>query len=109
MSSHYQDLAYVGDDDSQFFRLLYGKTLNTLNPRYLLPADEDERRVSNNTPSSYFYFIGGLHTLQRCEYHHRLVQFLFGGKNYIGPVKEALQFGQHRRSMSCRPSGLDTR
>lgn len=25
------------------------------------------------------------------------MQFVFSGKNYIGPVKEATQFGQHRR------------
>jgi hypothetical protein len=41
------DLLYVGEDDAQFFRRLHSRTLNALNPNYLLPADDDERRVSH--------------------------------------------------------------
>lgn len=29
-------------------------------------------------------------TLQRLQYHHRMVQFIFEGKNYVGPVREIL-------------------
>jgi hypothetical protein len=29
-----------------------------------------------------------------------MLQFVFSGRNYVGPVKEALQFGQQRRSKS---------
>ncbi|KAF9564595.1 S-adenosyl-L-methionine-dependent methyltransferase [Agrocybe pediades] len=67
----------VGDDDRAFFRIFHGRTLNTLNQTYLLPADHDE--------------------VQRSDIHHRLLQFVFSGKNYVGPVREALQFGQQRR------------
>jgi hypothetical protein len=37
--------AYVGDDDSGFFRTVHGRRLNALNTAYLLPADEDEVKV----------------------------------------------------------------
>ncbi|KAF4614484.1 hypothetical protein D9613_003101 [Agrocybe pediades] len=67
----------VGDDDRAFFRIFHSRTLNTLNQTYLLPADHDE--------------------VQRSDIHHRLLQFVFSGKNYVGPVREALQFGQQRR------------
>ncbi|KAF9535292.1 S-adenosyl-L-methionine-dependent methyltransferase [Crepidotus variabilis] len=67
----------VGDNPNEYFRFLHSRTLNTLNTNYLLPVDHDE--------------------VKRSEYHHRLVQFLFSGRNWVGPVKEALQFGQHRR------------
>ncbi|KIM49057.1 hypothetical protein M413DRAFT_406168 [Hebeloma cylindrosporum] len=60
-----------------FFRTVHSRTLNTLNKSYLLPVDHDE--------------------VQRSNIHHRLVQFVFAGRNYVGPVKEVLQFGQQRR------------
>ncbi|KAJ3563113.1 hypothetical protein NP233_g9153 [Leucocoprinus birnbaumii] len=77
--------AYVGEDDSDFFRSVYGRKLNVLNTSYLLPADEDE--------------------VKRSELHHRLLQFVFRGHNYIGPVKEALQFGQQRRILDLGTGG----
>ncbi|KAF9483753.1 S-adenosyl-L-methionine-dependent methyltransferase [Pholiota conissans] len=67
----------VGDDHHEFFYTIHSRTLNTLNKSYLLPVDHDE--------------------VKRSDIHHRLVQFVFKGKNYVGPVKEALQFGQQRR------------
>ncbi|PPQ98134.1 hypothetical protein CVT26_003178, partial [Gymnopilus dilepis] len=70
-------LQAVGDDHDQFFRSLHGRTLNNLNLHYLLPADHDE--------------------VQRSDIHHRLLQFVFSGRNYVGPVKQALQFGEQRR------------
>lgn len=39
------DVACVGDDDSAFFRTLHGRKLNSMNNRYMLPADEDELKV----------------------------------------------------------------
>lgn len=64
-------------DRNLYFRSLHSRTLNTLNKSYLLPVDQDE--------------------IKRSDIHHRLLQFVFSSRNYIGPVKEALQFGQHRR------------
>ncbi|KAJ3732232.1 S-adenosyl-L-methionine-dependent methyltransferase [Lentinula guzmanii] len=75
--SQFAEVSFIGEDDSEYFRRLFDRTFNNLNPRYLLPADEDE--------------------VKRSELHHRMMQFVFQGNNYVGPVKEALQFGQHRR------------
>lgn len=71
------DVSYVGDNDSNYFRTVYGRSLNILNPIYSLPVDQDE--------------------IKRFELHHRMLQFVFHGKNYVGPVRRALQFGQRRR------------
>ncbi|RDB21118.1 Secondary metabolism regulator LAE1 [Hypsizygus marmoreus] len=79
------DISYIGDDDSEFFRTVHGRSLNALNSRYMLPVDQDE--------------------VKRSELHHRLLQFVFNGRNYIGPVKEALQFGQRRRVLDLGTGG----
>jgi hypothetical protein len=42
--------AYVGEDDSAYFRFLYGRKLNVLNTTYLLPVDDDEVKVSAPLP-----------------------------------------------------------
>jgi len=39
-------IAYVGEDDSQFFCQLHGRRFNALSSTYMLPADEEEVRVS---------------------------------------------------------------
>ncbi|KAJ8454848.1 hypothetical protein ONZ45_g19147 [Pleurotus djamor] len=65
------------DDSASFFRTLHGRSFNTLNTRYLLPADQDE--------------------LKRYKLHHRMMQFVFSGKNYVGPVAEVLHGGHQRR------------
>jgi hypothetical protein len=39
------DYTVLGDDDTEFFRTVHGRTLNTLNPRYMLPVDVDEIKV----------------------------------------------------------------
>jgi hypothetical protein len=39
------DFSILGDDDTEFFRTVHGRILNTLNPRYMLPADEEEIKV----------------------------------------------------------------
>jgi hypothetical protein len=80
-------------ESSLYFRSLHSRTLNTLNKSYLLPVDQDEIKVNHK----YFTFRLTLTHVQRSDIHHRLLQFVFSGRNYIGPVKEALQFGQHRR------------
>ena len=80
-------------DSNLYFRSLHSRTLNTLNKSYLLPVDQDEIKVNHK----YFTFRLTLTHVQRSDIHHRLLQFVFSGRNYIGPVKEALQFGQHRR------------
>lgn len=36
----------VGDAQDSFFRSVHGRTLNTLNPSYLLPVDADEVKVT---------------------------------------------------------------
>lgn len=91
------EVSLLGDDDSEYFRQVHGRTLNSLNLNYPLPVDMDEVKVS--CVKTRGYRIGRLMVLlQRSELHHRLLQFVFGGRNYIGPVKKALQFGQHRRS-----------
>jgi hypothetical protein len=38
-------LDYVGEDDTQFFRRVHGRRLNTMNERYMLPVDDDEIKV----------------------------------------------------------------
>lgn len=40
------DVSFIGEDDSEYFRRLFDRTFNNLNTRYLLPADEDEVKVS---------------------------------------------------------------
>lgn len=40
------EIIWVGEDDSSFFRIIHGRKLNALNKRYMLPADADEIRVS---------------------------------------------------------------
>ncbi|KAK0228607.1 S-adenosyl-L-methionine-dependent methyltransferase [Armillaria fumosa] len=64
---------------------MHGRSLNTLNTSYLLPSDRDE--------------------VKRSEYHHRMLKFVFGGQNYVGPVKEVLQFGQQRRVLDLGTGG----
>ncbi|TFK42529.1 S-adenosyl-L-methionine-dependent methyltransferase [Crucibulum laeve] len=76
---------FVGEDDSEFFRTAHGRALNTLNTSYLLPVDQDE--------------------VKRSDFHHRMIQFVFEGKNYVGPVKQALQFGQQRRILDLGTGG----
>ena len=83
----------VGDDSNLYFRSLHSRTLNTLNKSYLLPVDQDEVKVLFN----FLVITPLLILVQRSEIHHRLLQFVFSGRTYVGPVKEALQFGQQRR------------
>jgi hypothetical protein len=98
-------ISYVGEDDSQFFKEIHGRKFNALSQRYMLPADEEEVRVSTpmsfRNPSDPTFLL-----IQRSELQHKMIQFLFGGKNYVGPVKERLtpREGQER----CRVLDLGT-
>lgn len=49
--------AYVGDDDSAYFRTLHGRNLNALNSVYLLPVDEDEVKVTTILPLSLAFHL----------------------------------------------------
>lgn len=40
------DVADIGDDDSEYFRQVDNRTLNTLNSIYMLPTDEEEVKVA---------------------------------------------------------------
>ncbi|KAH0827166.1 hypothetical protein J3R83DRAFT_4857 [Lanmaoa asiatica] len=95
-------ITYVGEDDSQFFTEIHGRRFNVISQRYMLPADEEEIRVSPPPlpPSSF------LTPSQRSELQHRMLQFLFGGKNYPGPMRDVLtpKDGQER----CRILDLGT-
>lgn len=97
MSSSTSEVSYVGDDDSDYFRRVYDRSLNAMNPVYMLPADREEIKASAIACSIHLLCNSIAHFIQRSELHHRMMQFVFGGKNYIGPVKEVMQFGQHRR------------
>ncbi|EIW85136.1 S-adenosyl-L-methionine-dependent methyltransferase [Coniophora puteana RWD-64-598 SS2] len=77
-------LSFVGEDDSQFFCQIHGRRFNVLNDRYMLPSDEEEVR--------------------RSELQHRMLQFLFSGKNYVGPVDTLLSTPREDQS---RPRVLD--
>lgn len=98
------EVSYVGEDDSEFFTHIHGRKMNSMNQRYMLPADEDEVRVSlafRRWCLVDLKYISRL--IQRSELHHRMVQFLFGGLNYVGPVSELLTCDRGQR----RPKVLD--
>lgn len=40
------DVQDLGEDDSDYFRLVHGRTLNASNTTYMLPVDEDEIKVN---------------------------------------------------------------
>lgn len=64
-----------------------------MNSRYMLPADADEVRVNFHPILILYDFTSEWFFVQRSELHHRMLQFLFAGKNYVGPVKETLDGG----------------
>ena len=39
------EVSYVGEDDSEYFIEIHGRKINSMNLRYMLPADADEVRV----------------------------------------------------------------
>ncbi|KAG9125573.1 hypothetical protein FRC07_007036 [Ceratobasidium sp. 392] len=66
-----------------FFRQLHDRQMNCMNTTYMLPADDQE--------------------MHRMELEHRMMKFILGGKNYVGPVAEALTKvrGVQRRVLDC--------
>jgi len=79
-------ITFVGEDDSQYFTEIHGRRFNALSRRYMLPADAEE--------------------IQRSEHQHRIIKFLFGGKNYVGPVQDVLTPREGRER--CRILDLGT-
>jgi len=59
------------------FQEQHGRMVNTMQPLYQLPADEEE--------------------LKRQEYYHKMMYMVLGDKNYVGPVREILNAPSHRR------------
>lgn len=49
MSSGEQEVSFVGDDDSAYFRTIFGRRLNVMSTVYLLPADNDEIKASSQS------------------------------------------------------------
>lgn len=43
--------------------------------------------------------------VKRSELHHRMMQFVFNGKNYVGPVSEVLHGGHQRRVLDLGTGG----
>ncbi|CAE6517661.1 unnamed protein product [Rhizoctonia solani] len=66
-----------------FFRQLHDRQLNCMNTTYMLPADDQE--------------------MKRMDIEHRMMKFIMGGKNYVGPVVDALVKtpGVQRRVLDC--------
>ncbi|KAF7977635.1 hypothetical protein HWV62_3044 [Athelia sp. TMB] len=73
-STEEYEFDFVGEDDSRFFTERFGRRMNAMNNRYSLPTDEDE--------------------VKRSEFHHRVLNWVLGGRNYAGPVKELLDNSQ---------------
>ncbi|KDQ11706.1 hypothetical protein BOTBODRAFT_35137 [Botryobasidium botryosum FD-172 SS1] len=68
--------------EDEFFRTVHGRRLNSMNMSYMLPADKSE--------------------IERLELEHRMIKFVLGGKNYIGPVAEVLApRNGERRVLDC--------
>lgn len=49
--------AYVGEDDSGYFRTVHGRKLNALNSVYLLPVDEDAVKVPTKSLRNLLYWL----------------------------------------------------
>ncbi|KLO14705.1 S-adenosyl-L-methionine-dependent methyltransferase [Schizopora paradoxa] len=73
-----QSYTYSVTDDiaETLFKESHGRWLNTMQPLYQLPVDEDENK--------------------RQEYFHKMMYMILGEKNYIGPVQEVLALPSHR-------------
>ncbi|KAJ7078129.1 S-adenosyl-L-methionine-dependent methyltransferase [Mycena belliarum] len=71
------DDCYQAIEAAQVFYNMHGRRFTALNTAYLLPVEEDE--------------------FERSSLIHRLIQFMFNGRVYIGPVKETLQLGPYRK------------
>jgi hypothetical protein len=72
----------------------------------MLPADEEEVRVRLFPYATWHCCVINLFLFQRSELQHKTIQFLFSGKNYVGPIADILRpkEGQER----CRVLDLGT-
>ena len=90
-------------DHDRFFRVVGGRQCNNLNHRYVMPADEDELRVSRMSCSplrplacpddddlSMAKSGSRERFFQRFELFHRMIRFVFGNKIHVGPVEKVL-------------------
>ncbi|KAF8580867.1 S-adenosyl-L-methionine-dependent methyltransferase [Ramaria rubella] len=67
----------------QFFKMAHGRKVSSVAKHYPLPVDEDE--------------------IKRMSTEHRMLRFVYGGKNYVGPVNDVLAptRRRQRRILDC--------
>ncbi|KAJ7046837.1 S-adenosyl-L-methionine-dependent methyltransferase [Mycena alexandri] len=75
MPTQEDDDEYLALDGYEFFYEMQGRKFNTMNPTYMLPADNEE--------------------IQRFTLFHRLVKWVFCGNSFPGLVQETLESGEH--------------
>ncbi|KAF7975583.1 hypothetical protein HWV62_9295 [Athelia sp. TMB] len=80
-----EDLTDIAEDDATFFAKLNNRRMNTLNTRYSLPVDDIEAK--------------------RSKIHHRLINSLLGGRNYVGPVRDILDNPESREAQKILDMG----
>ncbi|KAJ7899150.1 S-adenosyl-L-methionine-dependent methyltransferase [Mycena olivaceomarginata] len=73
------DDCYLSIEGLELFREIHGRRFNTLNPTYLLPADDEEIKVNS--------------------LEVQLIKFIFNGRIYTGPLREVVQFGPYRKAL----------
>lgn len=92
------ELPVLNDSESKrFFREVFGRSVNVLNDRYILPADDDELKVSVLCPLAPRISWPRMRArltitgdLKRFDIFHRMIKFVLGSKNYVGPADEIL-------------------
>jgi len=67
----------------QFFTMAHGRKVSAVSDHYTLPVDEEE--------------------INRMSIEHRMLRFVYGGKNYVGPVNDVLAPSRRRqrRVLDC--------
>ncbi|GJJ12113.1 hypothetical protein Clacol_006354 [Clathrus columnatus] len=67
----------------QFFKMAHGRRVSSTAKQYPLPLDKDE--------------------IKRMDIEHRLLRFVYGGGNYVGPVNDVLAptHCRQRRILDC--------
>lgn len=91
----------------EFFREVHGRQLNTMQPLYQLPADDEEIKVCalfhRARVPVCFCCLNGIPYgdaelfFQRQEYFHKMMYMVMGDKNFVGPVEQVLSFPSRRR------------
>ncbi|KAF8522258.1 S-adenosyl-L-methionine-dependent methyltransferase [Hysterangium stoloniferum] len=93
-SSHQSKTVHEQDNDDendiitperrkQFFKMAHGRKVSSIAKHYPLPVDEEE--------------------INRMNEEHRMLRYILHGPNYIGPVKEVLEYSdeRQRRVLDC--------